>query len=449
MTFSNLNLGNPILNALDDAGLDTPTDIQVKAFSTIMSGRDVVGIAQTGTGKTLAYVLPLLRLWKFVKDPHPRIIIIVPTRELTIQVKGEIDKITTYMNVVTVAVYGGVNIKRHALEVMNGCDIVVATPGRLLDLLWTKSLNTTFIKKLVIDEVDQMLLLGFRTQLKNILDLASSKRQNLLFSATITDEVNQLIDDFFNNPIRVISAESGTPLENITQARYQVPNFFTKINLFALLLAKQPEFVKVIVFVNTKKRADLLYDKLNEIFDEPIGLIHSNKSQNFRLNTIKQFDEGEFTVLIATDILARGIDLSNVSHVINFEIGEEAESYIHRIGRTGRAEQTGKTISFVSPKEESLITNIEKLMDYEIPVLEMPLDVQVSDQLLLSEEETVVMPNLHLKNPIKKIEVGDAFHEKSAKKTNRLTPDESRALKQKKRRQRMNKKNPNFKNKRR
>lgn len=449
MTFSDLNLGNPILNGLQDAGLEVPTDIQVKAFSTIMSGRDVVGIAQTGTGKTLAYVLPLLRLWKFVKDPHPRIIIIVPTRELTIQVKGEIDKITAYMNVVTVAVYGGVNIKRNALEVMNGCDIVVATPGRLLDLMWTKSLNVKYIKKLVIDEVDQMLLLGFRTQLKNILDLASSKRQNLLFSATTTDDVDKLINEYFNNPVRIISAESGTPLETITQGRYQVPNFFTKVNLLAQLLETQAEFVKVIVFVNTKKMADLLYDQLNEIFEEPIGLIHSNKSQNFRLNMVEQFDEGSFRLLIATDILARGIDLSNVSHVINFEIPEESESYIHRIGRTGRAEQTGKTISFVKSKEEKLIKDIEELMDYEIPILELPLDLNISEKLLLSEEETVVMPNLHQKNPIKKIPIGDAFHEKSAKRTNRLTPDESRALKQKTRRQRMNKKNPNFKNKRR
>ncbi len=447
MNFSDLNLGNPLLNALADAELNSPTDIQQKSFSVIMSGRDVVGIAQTGTGKTLAYMLPLLRLWKFVKDPHPRIIIIVPTRELTLQVKGEIDKLTTYMNVVTVAAYGGVNVKKHAMQVMDGCDIVVATPGRLLDLLWTKSINAKYIKKLVIDEVDQMLILGFRTQLKNILDLATGKRQNLLFSATLTAEVDKLIDDYFKEPVRIISAESGTPLENITQARFKVPNFYTKINLFEKLILNQEEFNKVIVFVNTKKMADLLYDELNELTPDPIGLIHSNKSQNFRLKTVQQFDEGEFAILIATDILARGIDLSNVSHVINFEIPEEAESYMHRIGRTGRAEQSGKTISLVTEKEETLITSIQELMDYQIPMLELPLDLSISDVLLPSEEETILMPNMSLKNPIKKREVGPAFHEKSAKKTNRLTPNEARLLKQKTRRDRMNKKKPKRKKK--
>ena len=442
MTFLDLNLGNPLLNALADAELSTPTDIQQQSYSTIMSGRDVVGIAQTGTGKTLAYVLPLLRLWKFVKDPHPRIVIVVPTRELTIQVKGEIDKLTTYMSVETVAVYGGVNVKKHAVQVMNGCDIVVATPGRLLDLLWTKSLNAKYIKKLVIDEVDQMLILGFRTQLKNILDLASSKRQNLLFSATITDEVNRLIDDYFEEPVRIISAESGTPLENITQARFKVINFHTKVNLFEKWVLNQEEFIKVIVFVNTKKMADLLHAKLNELTPDPIGLIHSNKSQNYRLNTVQKFDQGEFTVLIATDILARGIDLTNVSHVINFDIPEEAESYMHRIGRTGRAEQSGKTISFVTKPEEVLIRAIEELMDYEIPVLELPLDLDISEELLPSEEEIIFMPNMNHKNPIKKREVGAAFHEKSAKKTDRLTPNEARLLKQKTLRDQMNKKKP-------
>ena len=169
MEFSDLNISRQMLRALDDIGFKKTTDIQEKAFSTIMSGRDVVGIAQTGTGKTIAYLLPVLRLWKFNKDPNPRILILVPTRELTLQVKAEIDKLTEYMNVVTVAAYGGINLKKHSAELMECCDIVVATPGRLLDLIWTKALNTKFIKKLIIDEVDEMLNLGFRSQLNDIL----------------------------------------------------------------------------------------------------------------------------------------------------------------------------------------------------------------------------------------------------------------------------------------
>ena len=448
MNFSDLNLSKQLLNALLDQGLTVPTDIQEKAYSIIMSGRDVVGLAQTGTGKTLAYVLPLLRMWRFVKDPHPRILILVPTRELTIQVKSEIDKLTTYMNVTTVAVYGGVNIKRHTAEVMQGCDIVVATPGRLLDLLWKKALNGKFFKKLVIDEVDQMLILGFRTQLKNILDLIPSKRQNLLFSATLTDDVDKLLDDYFNNPIRIVSAASGTPLENITQAKYAVPNIYTKINLLKHLVKNKEQFCKVIVFVNTKKLADFLFENIKVEGEDSIGVIHSNKSQNARLGAIEKFDNGEYQILIATDILARGIDLTSVSHVINFEIPEVAESYMHRIGRTGRAEEAGKTISFVSETEEKMIKEIETLMNYAIPIFYLPEEIVVSEKLLPQEIQTVAMPNMQLKNPIKRGESGGAFHEKSEKNTHDLSPKEVRKIKKKKRLARMKKRNTTTKKKR-
>ncbi|HFB99809.1 MAG TPA: DEAD/DEAH box helicase, partial [Phaeodactylibacter sp.] len=402
----------------------------------------------TGTGKTLAYVLPLLRMWKFVKDPHPRILILVPTRELTIQVKSEIDKLTTYMNVVTIAVYGGVNIKRHTELVMQGCDIVVATPGRLLDLLWKKALNGKYFKKLVIDEVDQMLILGFRTQLKNILDLIPSKRQNLLFSATLTNDVDKLLNDYFNNPIRIVSAASGTPLENITQAKYAVPNIYTKINLLKHLVKDKTIFRKVIVFVNTKKLADFLFENIKQEGEMTIGLIHSNKSQNARLHAIEQFDKGEYQLLIATDILARGIDLTSVSHVINFEIPELAESYIHRIGRTGRAEEAGKTISFVSESEEVLVKEIETLMNYSIPVFYLPEELPISEKLLPLEIPTVAMPNMQLKNPIKRPVSGPAFHEKSEKNRHHISPKEARKIKRKKRLARMKKRNTTAKKRR-
>ena len=348
MEFSDLNISKQMLRALDDIGFKKTTYIQKKAFSTIMSGRDVVGIAQTGTGKTIAYLLPVLRLWKFNKDPNPRILILVPTRELTLQVKAEIDKLTEYMNVVTVAAYGGINLKKHSAELMEGCDIVVATPGRLLDLIWTKALNTKFIKKLIIDEVDEMLNLGFRSQLNDILELLPEKKQNLLFSATITEDVSVLIDDHFNSPERIISADSGTPLDNITQVKFHVPNFYSKVNLLKYHLQDKEKFNKVIIFLNTKKMSDILHENIVELFGDEVGVIHSNKSQNYRLNAISKFDNGEHRLLIATDILARGIDLNTVSHVINFHIPEEAESYVHRIGRTGRAEAEGRTISYIT-----------------------------------------------------------------------------------------------------
>lgn len=431
-TFHDIKLSKPLYNALDEMGFEHPTDIQLKAFSPIMSGQDIVGIAQTGTGKTVAYLLPLLRMWKFVKDPHPRILILVPTRELTLQVKSEIDRLTKYMNVVTVAAYGGVNIKRHIKAVTDGCDIVVATPGRLLDLLWKKALHAKFVKKLVIDEVDEMLNLGFRSQLNNIMDLLPEKRQNLLFSATLSEDVAILIDDHFEVPQRINSEDAGTPLDNITQAKYHVPNFFTKVNLLLHHLSDAEKFNKVILFVNTKKIADVLFNHIEEELAGQIGVIHSNKSQNARIDSIQKFDKGEYRIILATDILARGIDLDTVSHVINFEIPEEAESYVHRIGRTGRAQAKGQTLSYVTEDELSYMEAIEALMDYHVPTFILPSSVERSEELLPSEVDTVAMPNMSLKNPSKGPS-GAAFHEKKAKNANKLTPDEARKLKRRKR----------------
>ena len=235
MTFDDLNLNTPLLTALDELGYVHPTTIQHRVFSIVMSGKDVCGIAQTGTGKTFAYLLPCLRQWKFSKDKAPQILIIVPTRELVAQVVESVKALTKYMSLIVTGVYGGVNINTQKAEVEKGVDVLVATPGRLYDLAMNGAFKTKMIKKLVIDEVDEMLNLGFRTQLKNILDLLPERRQNLMFSATITDEVEALIETYFNEPVRVEAAPTGTPLENIIQTTYEVPNFYTKVNLLQLL----------------------------------------------------------------------------------------------------------------------------------------------------------------------------------------------------------------------
>jgi len=227
MTFDDLNLNTPLLSALDDLGYSHPTTIQHKVFSVVMSGRDVCGIAQTGTGKTFAYLLPCLRQWKFSKDKNPQILIIVPTRELVAQIVDTVKKLSSYTSLIVVGVYGGANINTQKAEVEKGLDVLVATPGRLYDLAVNGAFKTKSIRQLVIDEVDEMLNLGFRTQLKNILDLLPARRQNLLFSATITDEVESLITTYFNDPVRIEAAPTGTPLENIIQTAYQVPNFYT------------------------------------------------------------------------------------------------------------------------------------------------------------------------------------------------------------------------------
>lgn len=413
MTFKDFNLNNPLWNALDDASIKIPTSIQKKTFPVIMSGRDVTGIAQTGTGKTLAYLLPLLKMWAFNKSRHTSVLIIVPTRELVVQVVDSAAMLSKYMNVVIRGVYGGTNLKTQAYELAEGCDILIGTPGRLLDLGYHGSLNLKNIRKLVIDEVDEMLSLGFRSQLQHIFDLLPEKRQNLMFSATMTDDVIRLIEEEFNNPENIEAAPSGTPLDNIKQIAYRVPNFNTKINLLHIILDQNPDMNKVLLFVSTKALADTLHTDLSARYEGKIGVIHSNKDQNFRFNAVNSFKDGTYTVLIATDIIARGLDIEDVSHVINFDLPEQPESYIHRIGRTGRADRKGEAISLISDFETDMLSSIEALMEYTVPLQDKPENLEISD--VLTEAE---MPEIRMKNvlaPLPKMSDTGAFHEKKAK----------------------------------
>lgn len=419
MTFEDLDLSNQLQYAIDDLGFETPTPIQQEAFSVVRSGKDVVGIAQTGTGKTFAYMLPILRDLKFSKDKHPRILVLVPTRELVLQVVDEIEKLAKYINVRVLGVYGGTNINTQKQAILQGQDIIVATPGRLYDLGISNALKLKNIQKLVIDEVDVMLDLGFRFQLLNIFDIIPEKRQNILFSATMTEDVDALIYDFFKNPEKISIAVSGTPLDNIEQVSYNIPNFFTKVNLLNHLLKDKQIFNKVLIFVGFKRTADLLFKHLEEAFNDEMCIIHSNKTQNYRIRSIRQFDEGKNRILLATDVMARGLDFDNVSHVINFDTPDFPENYMHRIGRTGRAERAGKTILFSTEKEQESKDRIEALMDYKIPVLELPEEIEISK--LLTEDERPREDTEQSRNRTALEYVpGAAFHEKSEKnsKTN-------------------------------
>jgi len=414
MTFYDLNLSKPLLSALDDLGIKTPTTIQHKSFAVMMSGKDVLGIAQTGTGKTFAYLLPCLRQLVFSKDKYAQILILVPTRELVVQVVEEVNKLTKYMSVVTLGVYGGTNIKTQIEAVNKKVDVLVATPGRLLDLTLTGVLKLKAAKRLVIDEVDEMLNLGFRPQLIRIFDLMPAKRQNLMFSATITEEVEEFINNNFTIPTKIEAAPTGTPLEQIKQTVYSVPNFNTKINFLQLLLADKSEFNKVLVFVDSKSLADDVYKKMSEIYPNEIGVIHSNKDQNFRFNSVNKFHSGEFRVLIATDVIARGLDVAEVSYVINFDVPQVPENYIHRIGRTGRADKLGNSIAFITPKEKKNFTKIEALMNVEVKAQKLPKELEISSILTPDEEPKIVMKNVLVKTP-KKENVGPSFHEKKDK----------------------------------
>lgn len=433
-SFLDLNLNKNLIRAINDLGLKTPTTIQERAFSVIMSGRDVIGIAQTGTGKTYAYLLPAIRQWKYAKHRFPQVLILVPTRELVAQVVEEVEKLSAYTNIQVVGAYGGANIKQQVAAVEMGCDFVVATPGRLLDLCLKGALKLKSVKKFIIDEVDEMLNLGFLPQLKRVIELLPDRRQNLLFSATMTEEVEQIIFDFFNDPVKIEAAPMGTPLENIVQSVYYVKNFNTKINLLKELLAEKEKFHKVLLFASTKKFADKIFEEIDETFSGEIGVIHSNKSQNFRFNAVERFTDGTYRILIATDIVARGIDVSEVSHVINFDIPTEAENYIHRIGRTGRADQKGIALSLATSDESDALAAIEALMKYNIPLAPFPEGVPVSEILIDEELPEVKMKNIVVPRATKPTP-GAAFHEKKDKnkKTNqKVTRADKMKLKYKK-----------------
>ncbi len=416
-SFQDFNLSKQLQYAIDDLNFKTPTPIQSQSFSVILSGKDMVGIAQTGTGKTFAYMLPLLQEFKFSKEIPPRILILVPTRELVLQVVSEIERFGKYSTVRVTGVFGGVNINTQKQAVSQGMDILVATPGRLYDLAVSKAVSLKNIKKLVIDEVDVMLDLGFRFQLINIFELLPERRQNIMFSATMTEDVEALIEDFFISPTKVSVAVSGTPLDNIAQVACAVPNFYTKVNLLSHLLLDKKVYNKVLVFVSNKKRADLLFEALDDFYGSEAAIIHSNKTQNYRIRSIRQFNEGTNRILVSTDVMARGLDLDTISHVVNFDTPAFPENYMHRIGRTGRAGQQGHSILFYTPEEEFAKEAIEELMNYQIPVLEFPADVEISEKLTYEEMPKILEAN----NPnVRQEDAGSGFHEKKEKniKTN-------------------------------
>jgi ATP-dependent RNA helicase RhlE len=414
MTFRDLNLKKPLWKALDDLGYQMPTTIQAAGFNVMMSGKDTIGIAQTGTGKTLAYLLPCLCLWEFSKDPHPQILIIVPTRELVAQVVSEVEKLSTYMNVAVGGVYGGANMNTQASMVLQGLDVLVGTPGRIRDLAASGSLQLKHVKKVVIDEVDETLSLGFRPQLLQIFDFLPAKRQHMVFSATLSEEVSLFLEDYLITPVRVEAARAGSPIEKIDQTGCRVPNFLSKVALLQHLIDHTDPSSKILVFVSSRALADLLFEEIKESFTDDLGVIHSNKAQNFRFDTVQNFQTGAIRVLIATDLIARGIDVTDVSHVINFDIPESPENYIHRIGRTGRADKNGIAITFVAEKDEPALLAIQELMHQELLFTDVAEEVVFTDEMMEFEKPKIAIPGKVIKLPSRENR-GDSFHEKKAK----------------------------------
>ncbi|MDD4911033.1 MAG: DEAD/DEAH box helicase [Sideroxydans sp.] len=370
VSFADLKLAPQILKALTESGYTTPTPIQAQAIPLVLEGNDLMAGAQTGTGKTAAFALPLLQKLLPHASPstspakHPvRALILVPTRELAVQVEESVKAYAKYTHLRSLVVYGGVDIKTQTPHLKTGVEILVATPGRLLDHIEQKSVLLNTVQVLVLDEADRMLDMGFMPALKRILALLPRQRQSLMFSATFSEEIKKLSEEFMNYPTLIEVARSNATSDNITQKVYLVASE-DKHQLLAKLL-KGEDAKQVIVFTKTKLTASRLARQLQH---EGVSAdaIHGDKSQLERMQALDSFKQGKVSVLIATDVAARGLDIDHLPMVINYEIPHAAEDYVHRIGRTGRAGASGTAISLVSPEEERYLVDIEKLIKKEI-----------------------------------------------------------------------------------
>ncbi|MBI3902624.1 MAG: DEAD/DEAH box helicase [Nitrosomonadales bacterium] len=373
MSFATLGLSEEILRAVTERGYTEPTPIQAQAIPVVLSGRDLMGGAQTGTGKTAGFTLPILQLLSAAPRPAaakaPRVLVLIPTRELAAQVEESVRDYGKYLKLSSMTMIGGVNINPQIARLKARVDILVATPGRLLDHVQQKTVDLSHVEILVLDEADRMLDMGFIRDIKKILALLPKQRQNLLFSATFSDEIKLLADGLLNNPALVEVARRNATAELITQKIYPVDRERKKELLTKLI--KDNNWFQVLVFTRTKHGANNLAEFLIKQ-DISAMAIHGNKSQAARMRALAEFKSGKLQVLCATDIAARGIDISELPHVVNYELPNVAEDYVHRIGRTGRAGSEGEASSLVCIDEHKLLRDIERLIKREIPVVQIP-----------------------------------------------------------------------------
>ena len=430
-TFEEFKLNRQILNAVEDAGFTVATPIQEKAIAPVLSGQDIFGIAETGTGKTAAYLLPMLMQLKYAQGENPRALILSPTRELAMQIADHVKMFAKYTDLRSVVVYGGIGPKTQIEQVKAGVDIIIATPGRFLDIYLAGHINTQSLRFLVLDEADKMMDMGFIGSIHRILEIVPRKRQNLLFSATMSDLVQKIAGDFLKNPTIIEAAERATPAATITQTFYEVPNFKTKINLLQHLLRNDDAVKRLIIFCKTKVVADSIFAFISRRFGaENVRVIHANKGQNTRINSINSFKEGNIRVLVATDVASRGIDVSDVSHVINFDVPIIIEDYVHRIGRTGRALATGEALTFYTESEKYYINKIEKLIRQTIPVMPLPAEVFVEETPY--EERQAMAREIDAQKRKDDPDFKGAFHEKKRVFEVKKKTDKTPAWKRKK-----------------
>ena len=423
--FEDFKLNRQLFDAIADLGYQKPTPIQQKAIPLVLGGHDLLGIAQTGTGKTAAYLLPILMKVKYAQGMMPRVLILAPTKELVIQIDENIEQLATYCDIRHVCLYGGVGAQAQIKAIEEGVDIIVSTPGRFMDIYLKGALPVKAIHTLVLDEADMMMDMGFMPQIRRVLEVIPNKRQNLLFSATFPAKVQRLADEFLEFPEKVEITPQSTPAATITQYFYQVPNLKTKINLLQYLL-KDEGFDRVMVFVRSKEMANNVFKFLSRKTKGEIGVIHANKGQNSRINAFKKFKEGSLRLLVSTDVSSRGLDISQVSHVINFEVPLVYEDYVHRIGRTGRAENLGTAITFANKAEILHLHKIEGMIREKIEEKPLPVNLEIvpAEAWETKKIEREIDQFKRRESP----DFKGAFHEKKKK------PSKPRGLKRKGRR---------------
>ena len=369
MSFTHLGLKPELARAVAEKGYVTPTPIQREAIPAVLAGRDVLAGAQTGTGKTAAFVLPILQNLASHQVGAPRALVLTPTRELAAQVAESSRDYGRHTGLRTVVIFGGVSEKPQIEALRTGCDVLVATPGRLLDLAQRRLLDLSQVRCCVLDEADRMLDMGFIHAIRQILKLLPRERQNLMFSATYSEDIRELAGRYLRNPVAIEVAARNAPAERIEQHVYRVPQEH-KRHLLAHLI-NSGNWHQVLVFTRTKHGANRLTQQLEDS-GVRAAAIHGNKSQAARVRALTDFKENRITALVATEVAARGLDIKELPHVVNYELPNVPEDYVHRIGRTARAGGSGSAVSLVSPEEASLLREIEKVLRHSLPVAALP-----------------------------------------------------------------------------
>lgn len=374
MNFSDLGLEAELLRAVTEKGYDTPTPIQAKAIPAVLAGRDVLAGAQTGTGKTAAFVLPLLQRLTAARGALPRVLVLSPTRELTAQIAENARHYGKFKNIRSVVIFGGVSEKPQIQSLRRGCDMIIATPGRLLDLVEQGVADLSAIETLVLDEADRMLDMGFIHAIKRIIKLLPRERQSLMFSATYSDDIRQLAERILLDPLAIEVAPRNTTAERVDQVAFRISKEDKRhllVHLFQHGVADEGPWYQALVFTRTKHGANRLAQQL-EAAGVRSAAIHGNKSQAARVRALEDFKQGKVAALVATEVASRGLDIKELPQVVNYELPNVPEDYVHRIGRTARAGATGRAVSLVAPDEAHLLRDIERTMRQTVPVLQLP-----------------------------------------------------------------------------